>query len=56
MLQIFPKLTVLDDSEEEEVSKTACIKDTGEKKWLQKWTRGMWVCASGGGHIQPLYQ
>ena len=59
MLQKHPKLAVLDNGEEEEGTKTLCNKDTGEKKRLQKWTRGVWVCASGGGHIQmwqPLYQ
>ena len=42
-----------------EDEKTACNKDTGGKKRLQKWTRGVWFCVSGGGHIQmwqPLYQ
>ena len=52
-------LKVLDTCGEDEETKTSCNKDTGEKKKLQKWTRGVWVCASGGGHIQmwqPLYQ
>ena len=58
-LQHHPKLKVLDQCGEEEGSKTACNKDTGEREKMQKWTRGVWVCASGGGHIQmwqPLYQ
>lgn len=59
MLKKFSNLKVLDDGGEVEATKTKCNKDTGEKKRLQKWTRGVWVCASGGGHIQmwqPLYQ
>ena len=38
---------------------TTCNKDTGSKRRVQKWTRGVWFCVSGGGHIQmwqPLYQ
>ena len=29
-----------------------CTKDIGDKNRLQKLTRGIWVHASGGGHIQ----
>ena len=59
MLKSFPRLKMIDDGSEDAVTKTACNKDTGDKKRLQKWTRGIWICASGGGHIQmwqPLYQ
>ena len=55
----YPKLAKLDNCDEVPQTKTACNKETGEKKKLQKWTRGIWICASGGGHIQmwhPLYQ
>ena len=49
----------IDEGKEEIATKTACNKDTGGKRRLQKWTRGAWFCVSGGGHIQmwqPLYQ
>lgn len=38
---------------------TSCNKDTGEKKALQRWTRGMWFSVNSSGHIhswQPLYK
>ena len=49
----------MDNSDEVEESKTTCNKDTGEKTTLQKWSRGVWFCVNGGGHIhmwQPLYK
>ena len=49
----------VDNDEEEEETRTKCNKDTGEKKRLQKWTRGVWMCVSAGGFIQswqPLYK
>ena len=50
---------LIDEGKEEIATKTACNKDTGGKRRLQKWTREAWFCISGGGHIemwQPLYQ
>ena len=44
---------------EDQATVTTCNKDTGGKRRLQKWTRGVWFCVSGGGHIQmwqPLYK
>ena len=58
-LDSFPQLKTLDNCGEAPDTITKCTKDIGDKKRLQKWTRGIWVCASGGGHIQmwqPLYQ
>lgn len=58
-LEQYPGLTELDSCEELTETKTKCNKDTGQPKKLQKWTRGLWICASGSGHIQtwqPLYQ
>ena len=55
----YPKLVELDNCGEIEESTTSCNKETGETKRIQRWTRGIWICASGGGHIQmwqPLYQ
>ena len=49
----------LDETKEVEEQMTTCNKDTGGKRRIQKWTRGVWFCVSGGGHIQmwqPLYQ
>lgn len=49
----------IDSGEEVQETKTLCNKETGEKKVLQKWTRGTWFCVSGSGHIyswKPLYQ
>ena len=49
----------LDGGAEDEAAATSCNKDTGGKKRLQMWTRGVWFCVSGGGHIQmwqPLYK
>lgn len=40
-------------------TQTTCNKDTGQPRRMQKWTRGVWFCVGGGGHIttwQPLYQ
>lgn len=40
-------------------TKISCNKDTIGKKRLQKWSRGIFVIASSGGHIdywQPLYK
>jgi hypothetical protein len=37
----------------------SCNKDTGGKKTLQCWSRGMFFIVSAGGHIdywQPLYR
>ena len=48
----------IDETQEVE-EMTTCNKDTGSKRRVQKWTRGVWFCVSGGGHIQmwqPLYQ
>ena len=50
---------LVDTAEEHKETKTECNKDTGEKKTMQKWTRGMWFCVGGAGHIyswHPLYQ
>ena len=49
----------IDATDEDTQTQTACNKETGEKRSLQKWSRGIWVCVSGGGIIQtwqPLYQ
>ena len=51
--------TPIDDGKEDETTKTVCNKDTGEKKRIQRWTRGVWMSVSGGGIIQswqPLYK
>ena len=51
--------SVVDYTDEDEETKTACNKDTGSRKKLQKWTRGHLFIVRGGGHIetwQPLYQ
>ena len=54
----FPKMSAdLDD--EDSSSKPSCNKETGEKKCIQRWTRGHFFVVRGGGHIdtwQPLYQ
>ena len=34
--------TPIDEGKEEIATKTACNKDTGGKRRLQKWTRGSW--------------
>ena len=50
--------TTIDKTQEDEEGMTTCNKDTGGKRRIQKWTRGVWFCVSGG-HIQmwqPLYQ
>ena len=42
-----------------EVAVVSCNKDTVGKICLQKWSRGIYIIASGGGHIeywQPLYK
>ena len=47
------------DSGEISATMTCCNKETGTGKKHQQRTRGIWLCASGGGHIQmwqPLYQ
>ena len=52
----------IDDGEEDYATITTCNKDTGGKRRLQQWTRGVWgvwFCVRGGGHIQmwqPLYK
>jgi hypothetical protein len=49
--------SLLDDCSE--VIKVTCNKDTVGKKRLQKWSRGIFIIASAGGHIdywQPLYK
>lgn len=49
----------IDMAEEDEATITTCNKDTGQKKRVQRWTRGVWFCVGGGGHIQtwqPLYK
>ena len=49
----------LDEEKEDEKERTTCNKDTGNKRRIQKWTRGVWFCVGGGGHIQmwqPIYQ
>jgi hypothetical protein len=49
----------IDSADEVIATITSCNKDTGEKVTLQKWTRGIWLCVNGGGHIQtwqPLYK
>ena len=63
MSQVIGKYSQLrsgtDATEEVEEIRTTCNKDTGEKQTLQKWSRGVWFCVGGGGHIsmwQPLYQ
>ena len=43
--------------EQEEV--VTCNKDTVGKRRLQKWSRGIFIIATAGGHIkywQPLYK
>ena len=50
---------VVDDTAEDDDTKTTCNKDTGTQKKLQKWTRGHLFVVRGGGHIdtwQPLYK
>uniref|UniRef100_A0A1X7T5N6 Uncharacterized protein n=1 Tax=Amphimedon queenslandica TaxID=400682 RepID=A0A1X7T5N6_AMPQE len=47
------------DSGEITTTMTCCNKETGAGKKHQQRTRGIWLCATGGGHIQmwqPLYQ
>ena len=53
-LEQYPGLRELDSCEELTEIKT---KDTGQTKKLQKWTRELWICASGSGPIgtEPLY-
>ena len=49
----------IDLGDEDDANRTDCIKETGEKKQLRKWTRGVWMCVSGSGLIQtwqPLYK
>ena len=49
----------IDVGDEDEEERTECNKETGEKQRLRKWTRGVWMCVSGGGLIQtwqPLYK
>ena len=46
-------------SEENSSTHTECNKDTGGRKTLQSWSRGVFLVVSGGGHIeywQPLYR
>lgn len=48
---------LLDEFHETEL--ITCNKDTVGKKRLQKWSRGLFIIASAGGHIdywQPLYK
>ena len=50
---------IIDKTQEEEEGMTTSSKDTGGKRRIQKWMRGVWFCVSRGGHIQmwqPLYQ
>ena len=50
--------SVIDYTDEDKDTKTACNKDTGTRHKLQKWTQDLFV-VHGGGHIetwQPLYQ
>ncbi len=60
MIAKFPALAShVDGGDEEEEHKTSCNKDTGATRRLQKWTRGVWFCVGGGGHVtmwQPLYK
>ena len=39
----------LDEEKEDEKERTTCNKDTGNKRRIQKWTRGEWFCVGGGG-------
>lgn len=58
MISNFPDLARHVDTAEEVVP-ISCNKDTGCERKLQKWTRGVWFCVGGGGHIsmwQPLYK
>lgn len=44
---------------DDNLSMPKCNKDTGEKKQLQRWTRGHFFIVRAGGHIdtwQPLYE
>ena len=37
----------------------SCNKDTGQRKTLQSWSRGVYFIVSGGGHIsfwEPFYR
>lgn len=46
-------------SQEETLAITECNKDTGGRKTLQSWSRGVFLVVSRGGHIeywQPLYR
>ena len=43
--------SVIDYTDEDEDTKTACNKDTGTRHKLQKWTRGHLFVVRGGGHI-----
>ena len=47
ILKQLSELEVLDSGDEVVETRTKCNKDTGEPKRLQKWTRGVWICASG---------
>ena len=42
-----------------ELEEVTCDKDTIGKRRLQKWSRGIFIIATAGGHIeywQPLYK
>ena len=42
-----------------ELEEVVCNKDTVKKRCLQKWSRGIFIIATAGGHIeywQPLYK
>ena len=42
-----------------ELEEVTCNKDTIGKRRLQKWSRGIFIVATAGGHIeywQPLYK
>ena len=42
----------INETQEDEEQMTTCNKDTGGKRRIQKWTRGILFCVSEGGHIQ----
>ena len=55
MLQEFHGLVRSIDGAEEVVP-TSCNKDTGTERRLQKWTRDVWFCVGGGGHVAATVQ
>ena len=47
--------TPIDEGIEEVATKTACNRNTGRKRRLQKWTKGSWFYASGRGRCKQMH-